>query len=381
MGEETLECARTKNVTGQTALHCACLVEDRPSFAIINAICRICPGSLLIRDNRGFLPIHLACMKSNVDRRVVARLIPSNHPNNGGGRPTTGPSSVQSPSFEGSTLYCGRADCASRASQLGTMRVVLPQSFGESVAGLQSVSTRAGTNRWDNRGQADNLPGGADDFQDVPSPMELAQQSGVSEVLLLLAERLPEYLRRQDDRMVPRIEGSSASTRSHTSSSTSSSRRRSRRRRSPKEDALSRRRHLEDSLQVFGDTALSAEDADNLPLHKYVKYCDMTALERALAERTPGLNALDSEGRTALDLACLTGQREVFSLLQAHGAEACKIRGIAEIMLEQREHHVDGYLWMVRSDETVIAEAVSMRPVQVLDPIVHDDASAISQES
>ena len=130
---------------------------------------------------------------------------------------------------------------------------------------------------------------------------------------------------------------------------------------------------------------MSAEDAGRLPLHKIVKYGDLGALDEALAEPNPDLNVLDSEGRTVLDLACVTGQRELFNLLQAHGAEACKLRGFAEIILEHRERHVNGYLWSVRSSETAIAEAVAIRPlvgpVQVLDPIVVDDASAISNMS
>mmetsp|Transcript_41872 Transcript_41872/g.100899 ORF Transcript_41872/g.100899 Transcript_41872/m.100899 type:complete len:251 (-) Transcript_41872:94-846(-) len=101
---------------------------------------------------------------------------------------------------------------------------------------------------------------------------------------------------------------------------------------------------------IFPDALLSDEDEENFPLHCAVKYGDLEVIKDVLQETRNEVdkNVLDSSGRTAIDLAALTGQITVLKLLAANGCKhkkpkprmiaICKKRqGLAKKYLEQVE--------------------------------------------
>mmetsp|Transcript_41876 Transcript_41876/g.100907 ORF Transcript_41876/g.100907 Transcript_41876/m.100907 type:complete len:223 (-) Transcript_41876:94-762(-) len=101
---------------------------------------------------------------------------------------------------------------------------------------------------------------------------------------------------------------------------------------------------------IFPDALLSDKDEEKFPLHCAVKYGNLEIIKEALQEtrNEADKNALDSNGRTAIDLAALTGQIKVLKLLAANGCKhkkpkprmiaICKKRqGLSKKYLEQVE--------------------------------------------
>jgi len=100
---------------------------------------------------------------------------------------------------------------------------------------------------------------------------------------------------------------------------------------------------------VFPDALLSDDDEEEFPLHCAVKYGDLEVIKDVLQE-TPNeedRNALDSNGRTAIDLAALTGQLNVLKLLAANGCKHKKPRARMIAMCKKRQGLAKKYLEQV----------------------------------
>ena len=85
--------------------------------------------------------------------------------------------------------------------------------------------------------------------------------------------------------------------------------------------------------ESFRDAILSEDDEETCPVPAAVKFVAMDTLKEELDESddvVSSINMLDSEGRTALDLAALTGQRDMVDLLTSRGGEH-KFKGSARM--------------------------------------------------
>ncbi|KAL3937368.1 MAG: hypothetical protein SGBAC_007515 [Bacillariaceae sp.] len=83
--------------------------------------------------------------------------------------------------------------------------------------------------------------------------------------------------------------------------------------------------HSPTSAPVFPDALLSDQDERQFLLHGAVKYGDLEVIQDVLLQgvEEADRNAVDSNGRSAIDLAAMTGQLDVLKLLAANG---CKHR-------------------------------------------------------
>ena len=101
--------------------------------------------------------------------------------------------------------------------------------------------------------------------------------------------------------------------------------------------------------EVYPDARLGEEDELELVLHAAVKFGDVDLLNELLQEISEEeLNATDSCGRTAMDLAALTGQTNLVHLLEDHGGKfVFKRRGPMLALARLRSLYVAQYLKLV----------------------------------
>lgn len=95
---------------------------------------------------------------------------------------------------------------------------------------------------------------------------------------------------------------------------------------SPASDDQSNTNSAEDpsAPMIFPDAVLSEEDERNFLLHCAVKYGDLDVVKDVLLQDCVGdadKNAVDSNGRAAIDLAALTGQLDVLKHLAENGCK------------------------------------------------------------
>jgi ankyrin repeat protein len=88
------------------------------------------------------------------------------------------------------------------------------------------------------------------------------------------------------------------------------------------------------ALTLGGFPTLNDTDANNLPLHAAVKYANLEDIAETLEDDFTTLNEEDSLGRTALDIAALTGQLDACTLLESKGGhyklyDKWKMRAVA----------------------------------------------------
>jgi len=79
--------------------------------------------------------------------------------------------------------------------------------------------------------------------------------------------------------------------------------------------------------ESFRDADLSLEDEKKLPFHAAVKFKDLESLKETIQKTdandlSSSINAVDSEGRTALDLAARTGQCHMVNFLESQGGDS-----------------------------------------------------------
>lgn len=110
------------------------------------------------------------------------------------------------------------------------------------------------------------------------------------------------------------------------------------------------------------DTFLSPDEEDILKVHKAVKYCDSKLLNEALqvALRDDAINAVDSVGRTALDLAALTGQIDLFEKIRSEGGKPSYFKSESTVaqIVKARSKHLDIYKTTVRDEGSSGAQEV-----------------------
>lgn len=133
-----------------------------------------------------------------------------------------------------------------------------------------------------------------------------------------------------------------------TSFSAAMSRSESRVTTSSKSSLVSVRSSSTQASLIFRDAILSESDAKRLALHMSIKLHDREGLQKALQVKSLDLNARDTEGRSALDLAALTGQTDLFKMLCDQGAQPAKLPLEAlKVMLQVRALHVNDYYSMM----------------------------------
>ena len=107
-------------------------------------------------------------------------------------------------------------------------------------------------------------------------------------------------------------------------------------------------------IKVYRDAELSEQDEQTLELHAAVKFGDMELVEEFLSSEDLTdiqLNALDSCGRTALDLAALTGQIEVMMMIESRGGiYSYRTRDRMVKKAKKRARYVSQYLKLVGTD-------------------------------
>jgi hypothetical protein len=119
------------------------------------------------------------------------------------------------------------------------------------------------------------------------------------------------------------------------------------------------RNSLEDSSEpatggskfdMFPDAALNEKEEEEFPLHSCVKFGFLDFLEKELQKETTVVNAIDSRGRTALDLAALTGQLTLVTRLRNAGGIFQYKNGPRMLALaNNRSKEMDKYLKCVRN--------------------------------
>ena len=105
---------------------------------------------------------------------------------------------------------------------------------------------------------------------------------------------------------------------------------------------------------IYKDAILVEEDEVKYDLHAAVKYGDKELLQDALAlanGEDTAVNIKDSNGRTPLDLAALTGQLDLMALLREHGGRfefksGARMRAVAR----RRSEFVTTYLQLVENE-------------------------------
>lgn len=109
---------------------------------------------------------------------------------------------------------------------------------------------------------------------------------------------------------------------------------------------------------MFNDAMLSVAEEAVLPLHAAVKYSDRELLEERIQQVQANINVVDSQGRTAMDMAALTGQIELMNLIKNNGGE-CKLqdlirmRAIARARADYAENYraqIQASLWENQCD-------------------------------
>lgn len=107
-------------------------------------------------------------------------------------------------------------------------------------------------------------------------------------------------------------------------------------------------------IKIYRDAELAEQDELALELHAAVKFGDMELVEEFLSSDNLTdiqLNALDSCGRTALDLAALTGQIEVMTMIESRGGiYSYRTRDRMVKKAKKRARYVSQYLKLVGSD-------------------------------
>jgi hypothetical protein len=99
---------------------------------------------------------------------------------------------------------------------------------------------------------------------------------------------------------------------------------------------------------MFVNAMLSEEDEKNLPLHAAVKYSDEALLTKAIQDQA-SINTVDSQGRSAMDMAALTGQIGLMALIEQNGGQFMlysQARGQA--LANKRSQFVDDYREQIR---------------------------------
>jgi ankyrin repeat protein len=104
--------------------------------------------------------------------------------------------------------------------------------------------------------------------------------------------------------------------------------------------------------EIYPDARLSEDDEDELVLHASVKFGDIDLIKDQLMELSvEELNGIDSCGRTAMDLAALTGQTEVVNMLESKGGKfSYKRRGPMLALARLRSLYVPQYLKLVEEE-------------------------------
>lgn len=104
--------------------------------------------------------------------------------------------------------------------------------------------------------------------------------------------------------------------------------------------------------EIYPDARLSEDDEDELVLHASVKFGDIDLIKDQLMELSvEELNGIDSCGRTAMDLAALTGQTEVVKMLESKGGKfSYKRRGPMLALARLRSLYVPQYLKLVEEE-------------------------------
>lgn len=103
-------------------------------------------------------------------------------------------------------------------------------------------------------------------------------------------------------------------------------------------------------FDMFPDAVLTEQEEEEFPLHSCVKFGFLDFLEEELQKDTTGVNAIDSRGRTALDLAALTGQLTLVTRLRKAGGIFQYKNGPRMLALaNNRSRQIDKYLKCVRS--------------------------------
>jgi len=88
---------------------------------------------------------------------------------------------------------------------------------------------------------------------------------------------------------------------------------------------------------VFQDAILTLEDEFKHPIHAAVKYGYLQDVKQAVEENESEINAIDTNGRTALDLAALTGQKDIVAYLKDEkGAEKRKTKRTMHAIVNRR---------------------------------------------
>lgn len=121
------------------------------------------------------------------------------------------------------------------------------------------------------------------------------------------------------------------------------------------------------------DTFLSPEEEEILQLHKAVKYCNECMLDQALevVTREDTLNAVDSVGRTALDLAALTGQMNLMDKIYVAGGKPAYFKNEVTVLkiAKARSKHLHTY------KSTVEFKSASAGGASVKDDVTADTQS------
>lgn len=101
---------------------------------------------------------------------------------------------------------------------------------------------------------------------------------------------------------------------------------------------------------MFCDAILKDEEEEGLPVHAAIKYGDKECLEEALAEEAINVNEVDSKGRTAMDLAALTGQLELLQIVKDSGGKF-KLNSTPKMKLiaKKRDAHSKKYLEYIQN--------------------------------
>jgi len=101
---------------------------------------------------------------------------------------------------------------------------------------------------------------------------------------------------------------------------------------------------------MYPDAALSEQEEEEFPLHACVKFGFLDFLEDELRKDTTVVNAVDTHGRTALDLAALTGQLILVNRLrEAGGIFRYKNGPRMAALANNRSKAMEKYLKQVRT--------------------------------
>jgi hypothetical protein len=103
-------------------------------------------------------------------------------------------------------------------------------------------------------------------------------------------------------------------------------------------------------FDMYPDVALSEQEEEEFPLHACVKFGFLDFLEEELRKDTAVVNAVDTHGRTALDLAALTGQLILVNRLrQAGGIFRYKNGPRMAALANNRSKEMEKYLKAIRT--------------------------------